>query len=156
MSTDHMSPCEFAEWMQREHGTLVALTKHLKEHIAAMPEANVEKWFGGLRAGFDRLQVHLKRHFEAQESGGYGQAVLDQRPSLAPKIEAAKHEHGELLSIAAGILRDIDVVKPKDRQLIADRVARIQRFMAVAAEHEQRENTLALFASNQDIGTGFG
>jgi hypothetical protein len=36
--------------------------------------------------------------------------------------------------------------------LVADACARLQRFMAVVGQHEQRESMIVLFAFNQDLG----
>jgi hypothetical protein len=41
---------------------------------------------------------------------------------------------------------------PDNRLLIADIGVRIQRFMAVVAEHEQREVMITMYVFSQDIG----
>jgi len=152
MDKQRRSGDDFAEWMRQEHEALQALTRALREHIALMPEAGLGKWLEALRAGFARLEAHLERNFAAQESDGYLDHLLEVRPSLAPQVESIRHEHDEIMSMSRRLAADLKTAGPDDRLLVADACARVQRFMAVAGQHEQRENMITLFAFNQDIG----
>lgn len=152
MAAEHMSPEELAEWMRREHDALQKLSKILRQHIAGMPEVNLADWLRGLLAGFERLRTHLERNFAAKEAGGYLNIVVEKRPTLSPQVESIRREHGEILRMAEGILRDMVQVQAENRLLLADMCARVQRFMAVVAQHDQRENMITLLVFNQDIG----
>ena len=152
MAAEHMSPEELAEWMRSEHEALQALNKVLRQHIAAMPEVNLDDWLRGLTAGFERLRTHLERNFAAKEADGYLNIVVEKRPTLSPQVEAIQREHGEILHMAEAILRDLAKTQPENRLLLADMSARVQRFMAVVAQHDQRENMITLLVFNQDIG----
>lgn len=151
---ESMSDNDLAAWMQTEHQTLVRLGKLLKEHIAVMPEGNLGGWLGSLREGFGRLAAHLERHFTAKEADGYLEHVIACQPTLARQVEQCRHEHVELARLAKRIEAELAETTPEDRVLVADAVARIQRFLAVVGAHEQRENMITLFAFNQDIGSG--
>lgn len=152
MTAEHMSPEELAEWMRHEHEALQSLNKILRQHIAGMPEVNLGDWLRGLQAGFERLRTHLERNFAAKESGGYLSIVVEKRPTLSPQVESIRREHGEILRMAEGILRDLEEVKPETRLLLGDVCARVQRFMAIVAQHDQRENMITLLVFNQDFG----
>ena len=154
MGTESMSDDELAAWMQAEHQATKTLTKVIREHIAIMPESNHDKWLDGLRAAFARLTAHLQRNFKAQESGGYLKFIIEQRPTLTNEVERIRSEHTELLRMADRIRVDLAEATTADRLLIADASARIQRFIAVVAQHDQRENMLTLFVFSQDIGSG--
>jgi hemerythrin-like domain-containing protein len=153
MAKEQMSPEELAEWMHREHEALIELNKILRKHIALMPEVNLDDWLHGLKTGFDRLRTHLERNFAAKEAGGYLSIVIEQRPTLAAQVESIRREHGEILRMAERILRDMENLAPEYRLLVGDISARVQRFMAVVNQHDQRENMITLLVYNQDIGT---
>jgi hemerythrin-like domain-containing protein len=145
---------ELGRKMQEEHKALFQLTQVLKEHIAASPAAGAgREWLDGLVAGFERLHQHVKRTIKMKAEDGYLETILKERPTLAKQVEGIKAEHPQLLRMADAIRNDLMDVKPQDHLLIADACARIQRYMAVVGQHEQRESMVVLFAFNQDLGT---
>ncbi len=144
---------EVALRLQEEHKALVQLNQMLKEHIAAMPGVNLKSWLDGLRVGFDRLHSHINRCIEMKVKDGYLETILKERPTLAQQVEAIKAEHGQLLRMAESIRNDLAAARPEDRLLVGDACARVQRYMAVVGQHEQKENMMVLFAFNQDLGS---
>jgi len=140
--------------MQAERNTLVALSNVLKEHLAVIPEANVGTWLGGVRVAFGRLKKHLESNFVAQEEGGYLEQVIERRPTLAAQLEQCRHEHGELLRLAERVDGELSETSPDDRLLLREVTERIQRYLALAADHDRRENIITLAVFNQDIGSG--
>ncbi len=154
MNPPSHSSSQFAEWMQSEHRLLRQLGKLLREHIVAMPESNRGDWLSGLRAAFDRLAAHLQQNFTAQETGGYLNPVLEGRPTLWREVESLRAEHPQLLHIARRIQQDLADAQPEQTVLLGDLTARVQRFIAVVDQHEQRENMITLVATSQDIGAG--
>ncbi|MFQ5806902.1 MAG: hemerythrin domain-containing protein [Phycisphaerae bacterium] len=153
MGTERMSPGEVAKWMRDEHQALIDLNKVLRQHIAARPEINLADWLRGLKVALERLRMHLERHFAAKEEDGYLSAVVEQRPTLSTQVEHIRREHDEILQLAEHILRDLSEVLPENRLLLADICARVQRFMAVVADHDQREIMITMYVFSQDIGT---
>lgn len=143
---------ELGRRMQVEHKALHELTQMLKEHIAATPGANSAQWLDGLKTAFDRLHAHVKRTISIKEEDGYLDIILGQRPTLAKQVASIKAENGQLLRMAQSIRDDLTETRTEDRMLVADACARIQRYMAVVGQHEQRENMIVLFAFNQDLG----
>ncbi len=143
---------ELALRMQREHEAFLQLTQVLREHIAGMPAAASDAWLGGLRAGFDRLHAHIHRTIELKTRDGYLDAILRVRPTLARQVASIQKEHGQLLRLVDDIQKDLAQIRAEEHVLVADICARILRFMAVVGQHEQRENMIALFAFNQDLG----
>jgi hemerythrin-like domain-containing protein len=138
--------------MREERETLIELNKILRQHIAAKPDVNLDEWLRGMRIGFERLQKHLERHFAAKEEDGYLSMVIEQRPTLSGQVEQMRNEHGEILHMGEQILRDLSELEPKNRLLLADACARIQRFIAVVADHDQREIMITMYVFSQDIG----
>lgn len=138
--------------LQHEHQALMQLSQVLKEHIAAMPSVNIGAWLDGLRTAFDRLHAHIQRCIEMKEKDGYLETILRERPTLASQVQSLCSEHGQLLRMADGIRNDLAATRPEDRLLVADACARVQRFMAIVAGHEQRENMIVMFVFNQDLG----
>ncbi len=151
-ATDSMSPSELAAWAREQHESLVALTKVIKQHIAAMPETVAAEWLHGLRTAFDRLRVHLERDFETQESGGYMKNLLELRPWMSNEIDRLQSEHSQILRMADRIKTDLAQTQASDRLLIGDICARTSRFMSVVSQHEQRENTFTLLVFNEELG----
>jgi hemerythrin-like domain-containing protein len=144
---------ELGRRMQEEHKALHQLTQVLKEHIASTAGGSSAQWLDGLRTAFERLFAHVKRTIEIKEKDGYLEAILKERPTLTKQVEAIKAENGQLVQMARRIQEDLADVKPDQRMLVADACARIQRYLAVVGQHEQRENMIVLFAFNQDLGS---
>jgi len=144
---------ELGRRMQDEHKALHQLTQVLKEHIATTPSTDSGQWLDGLRAAFDRLYAHVKKTITIKEQDGYLESILKERPTLTKQVEAIKAENGQLLKMAEGICNDLADVTTAQRLLVADACARIQRYMAVVGQHEQRENMIVLFAFNQELGS---
>ncbi len=144
---------EVGQRLQEEHKALRQLTQMLKEHIAAMSGTSTGQWLDGLRTGFDRLHAHVTRTFAMKEEDDYLAAILRERPTLAKQVEAIKAENPQLQRMADGIRAELADLSSEERLLVADVCARIQRYLAVVAQHEQRENMIVLFAFNQDLGS---
>ncbi len=138
--------------LQEEHKALQQLSRVLKQHIANQPSANMGPWIEGLRAAFDRLHVHIERGIEMKTKDGYLVTILNERPTLARQVESVQHEHGQLLRMSQGLRNDLAAIRPEDNLLVVDACTRVQRFMTVVAQHEQRENMIVMFAFNQDLG----
>ena len=152
MGKEDASPGELSQWMRKERETLIELNKILRQHIAAKPDVNLDEWLRGMRVGFERLQKHLERHFAAKEADGYLSMVIEQRPTLSGQVEQMRGEHDEILQLGEQIVRDLAEVQPENRVLLADACARIQRFMAIVADHDQREIMITMYVFSQDIG----
>jgi hypothetical protein len=138
--------------MQEQHQALVALNRVLKEHIVGQPGVECKDWLHGLREGFKRLRSHLKANFDVKRDGGYLSHVTEVRPTLSKQVDKIKHEHEEILRMAGWIVDELEQVECTDRLLIADACARIQRFMAIVSQHDQREAMITMLVFNQDIG----
>lgn len=154
MGTDGMNPGELAKWMQEERDAFRTLTKVIKQHVAAIPDSNLGEWLHGLRSAFDRLEAHLKRNFDAQETGGYMQNLLELRPTMSREVDRLKHEHHELQHMSDRIRADLSETRAEDRLLVGDACARVLRFVAIVGQHEQRENTITLLVFNEELGAG--
>jgi hemerythrin-like domain-containing protein len=138
--------------LQEEHKNLMQLTQVLKEHIAVISSSKRGPWLDGLRAAFDRLFAHIERCVAMKEKDGYLEVILKVRPALSTQVEAIKSEHGQMLKMGAAIRDELRTMRPEDNMLVGDACARVQRFMAVVDQHDQRENMIVLFALNQDLG----
>ncbi len=144
---------DLGQRLQEEHKALVQLSQLLKEHIAAMPDVSIGGWLDGLRTAFERLHAHIQRTITMKEKDGYLETILKERPTLASQVESLKCEHAQLLRMGDGIRNDLAATRPEDRLLVADSCARVQRFIAIVGQHEQRENMIVMFAFNQDLGS---
>jgi hypothetical protein len=138
--------------MQAEHKACMELCQALREHIAATTGAPEATWLDGLRAEFTRLLTYIQQTIALKVKDGYLEAILRERPTLARQVESIKSEHKQLLCLGESIRNDLAEVRTQDRLLVADACARVLRFVAVLAQHEQRENMIVLFAFNQDLG----
>lgn len=74
--------------------------------------------------------------------------------SSAQFAEWLQSEHPQLLYMARRIHQDLADVQPAQALLLADLSARVQRFIAVIDQHDQRENMITLVVTSQDIGAG--
>ncbi|RMF75629.1 MAG: hypothetical protein D6744_13195 [Planctomycetota bacterium] len=154
MSDKNQQAGERAKWLQAEFEAISELSKVLRLHIAHMPSTNIAEWLGGLKLAYNRLHEHLDRFFADQREGGYLDDILEERPRLERDVTRLRHEQAELSRIADSIQRDLDETGPDDRALIADVCARIQRFMAIVANHAKCEAMLTQLVFNLDLGAG--
>ncbi len=154
MSAKEPRPSDLAEWMKSEHQALTELSGVIRKHCALLPETDAGAWLSGLVAAFERLRAHLHRHFAAQESGGYMRMVTENRPTLSREVERLLGEHAQLSLMADRLAKDLAEARPEHRLVTADLSARVQRFIAVVGQHDQRENMITLFVASQDIGVG--
>ena len=144
---------ELGHRLQDEHKALLQLSQMLNTHIAALPGGDTVQWLGGLRVAYDRLYTHVERCITMKEKDGYLGTILRDHPTLARQVEAIRGEHSQLLRMGDNLRKELAAIRPADRVLIDDICARVQRFMAVVTQHEQRENMIVLFAFNQDLGS---
>ena len=144
---------ELATRLQEEHAALHELGAVLRQHIAATPSIDSGKWLDGLRTAFDRLHSHIRRCIEMKVKDGYLETILNERPTLAKQVNAIKAEHSQLIKMADAIRNDLAATTPDERLLVADACARVQRYVAIVSQHEQRENMIVMFAFNQDLGS---
>ena len=138
--------------LQEEYKALIQLSRVMKEHIAAQPGGNLTEWLRGLRVAYDRLYAHIERSFDMKARDGYLETILKEQPALGRQVESIKNETTQILRMGAGIRADLETLAPSDNVLVTETCARVQRFMTVVAQHEQRENMIVMFAFNQDIG----
>jgi hypothetical protein len=153
MTTEKPS-VELAGWAQSEHRALAALFNLVRGHLGRAHERPTAEWLSGLRAAMERFETHLRQNFATQESGGYLEALLHQSPALARQSERIRTEHAQLLRLAGQIRRDLAEVRPDTPLLALDAVQRVGRLLDAVAQHEQRENLIALIVFNQEIGGG--
>ena len=136
----------------RQHTALLELSRVIREHIVKQPGVSSPDWLHGLREAVKRLKSHLAMNYDVKGSGGYLAHVLEVRPTLSKQVERIRHEHSEILRMIDWIDNELNQITPEDRLLIGDACARVQRFMAVVAQHDQREAMLTMLVFNQDIG----
>lgn len=138
--------------LQEEHKALLQLSQVLREHIAAMPTTDQGPWLSGLRVAFDRLHVHVERCIAMKTKNGYLETILRERPALTRQVEAVKREHGQILRLGEEIRASLQAIKSDENLLVVEACARVQRYMSIVTQHEQKENMIVLFAFNQDMG----
>ena len=81
----------------------------------------------------------LPHHFALEEEGGYFADVLAVAPALAPRAEALRAHHHQLVPLVDGLLRDIEHTLPPDLEAFAARVADV---IVQIESHEAGENAL--------------
>lgn len=143
----------FAKRLQDEHAAQSRLMHLVREHAARLPGAADGAWVEQLKAGFDRLYAHVARTISMKEQDGYLESILKIKPTLARQVADARAENGQLLRLADSIRRDLSQLQPVDKLLVRDACDRLQRFADHLAQHEQRENMLALVAFNTELGS---
>lgn len=154
MTAQKRDPTELAAWLREERRVLSELSKLIRGHVAQVAEKPPERWLPELNAAFRRLCAHLRTDFESQEHNGFFEELVLQRPGIERQVQRLRHEHDELLRLGEWLQRDISETRPDDRLVIADLCARVSRYLAIVAQHEQCEATLTLAVFNEDLGTG--
>ena len=154
MTAEKRDPAELAAWLREERRILNELSKLIRGHVAQVAEKPPQRWLAELDVAFRRLCAHLRADFQSQENNGFFEELVLQRPGVERQIRQLRHEHDELLRLGEWIQRDIGQTRPDDRLIIADLCARVSRYLAIIAQHEQCEATLTLAVFNEDLGTG--
>jgi hypothetical protein len=138
--------------LQEEHRALLKLCQVVKAHIASQPQVDLGTWLDGLRVAFERLHAHVERCLDMKARDGYLATILQERPTFARRVAAIQAEQGQLLRMSESIRQDLAATKADEGLVVADLCARVERFITVVGQHEQRESLIVLFAFNQDIG----
>jgi hemerythrin-like domain-containing protein len=148
-----MSPREIAQWMREEHAVVQDLTQRLRDRVAIIPRTGLKPWMAETCAQLDRFRVHLRKHFDLEETDGYLEAVLRESPRLASQVDRLRHEHDEITRILDWIQQEAGTVTDQDAILIEDCRCRAQNLLRYIKDHEEREDLIVMSVFTNDLGS---
>lgn len=149
-----MKPRDIAEWTSEEHARVQEQMYLLRKKLAVPPLAGRAAWLPELRECFQELTVHLNRHMELEETGGYMREITAVRPALEREVSTLAHEHIELRQLMSEMDDALAGLKPDDELLIRHAIARIGMFLAYVEQHKKQEEHLIMAVFTDDIGVG--
>jgi hemerythrin-like domain-containing protein len=148
-----MTSREIAQWMREEHAVVEELADQIGARIAAVPRAGLGPWIAETAAHLGDFHVHLRRHFDLEQEGGYLEAVIDRSPALTPDVDRLRHEHDEIDRLLTSIHQDLTAATDQDRIIVEDCCCRVQNLLRYLRDHEEREDLMVVSAFNSDLGT---
>lgn len=112
------------------------------------------RWAAGLARHLVDLHDKLVIHFRHEEQDGFFEAIVDQAPSFAKRVDALSGEHGTILDgvrdLMNATLRYSEGKEPVDPHLRT----RITTVLDQLGEHEFAETELMQRVEYRDIGVG--
>jgi hemerythrin-like domain-containing protein len=147
-----MDSDDLTTWMLEEHTKVAELAAHLRQRVASAPRGDPARWIAELRREFDEFFLHMARHLELEEAGGYLAQVVELRPTLAQAVEIIRHEHEELSQIFREVQEAVHELGPADVLLLRDCCKRIEYLLTWLERHEEHENHVVVYAFTQDFG----
>jgi hypothetical protein len=136
-----------------EHRTLEYVKQALRVTLHwDLDSVGADRKLSSVRFIAESLQRHLARLMELEESGGYMQAVVDEKPHLADQIVRLRADHEAFRTV-------LDALMPAsfDGDGLADDAltpygASLLKFLDRLDEHDRRETNLIQIAFCEDDG----
>jgi len=143
----------FADRIRAENERVIELADALRRRVAVVPRNNLAVWIRETQGQFEKFRAHKIKHMALEEGDGYMASVLEQRPTLAPQVDALKHEHAELVRIMDGVHKAVGDLMPNDKLSVRDCCDRVRNLLSYVEHHENAENMLVTFVFTHDVGT---
>lgn len=136
-----------------EHRTLEYVKQALRVTLQwDVDSVGPERKLSSVRFIAESLQRHLARLMELEESGGYMQAVVEEKPHLADQIVRLRADHEafrrELAAMSPHIWDD-GVLADDELRQVGDSLL---KFLGQLDEHDRRETNLIQIAFCEDDG----
>lgn len=147
-----MAEQTIADWLRSEHEQVNVLSDRLRECIAVVPRVGVESWIVDTRSCFEHLRAHFLHHIALEEHKGYLNCVLEQRPTLEPRVQRLAHEHRELIQLLDNLHRSLADLTQDDHLLVRDSCHRIRDLLQFIDHHQEKENNLVQLVFTEDLG----
>ena len=148
-----MEEQDLASRIPKEHEHVSDLADQLRERVSIVARKCTESWIRDTIDQFQDFRAHVQKHMELEESQGHMAAVVEQRPSLAPRIDRLLQEHRDLTQLLDDLYILCGDLMPDRRLLLRDFCYRVQNILSYIEHHEDEENDLIGLVFNEDIGT---
>jgi hypothetical protein len=125
--------------IERQHRQLRGVMKRIRGLLGERAGQRVD-----LAAETRSLANELRAHFEAEESGGYLDVVLEKRPGWSRRVDGLREQHREILQELA------DLARRPAAQIAEQLGPALDRVQA----HDTEECDLVQRAVIEDIGSG--
>jgi len=138
----------FLNDLVREHQHMHKLTQTLRDKLT---QGGMGGWTetAALEAGsaLEQLRKYSLEHFEHEEDDGCFEDAVAIKPTCAPRIDALRREHAEILSALERFQKgaDLDDNRPEYWRLFA---GQIEELLKQLADHERHEARLIAEAFN--------
>ncbi len=144
---DHpTSARRFAQQTSQEHRALEDRLRHL-EHQAQQ----VQHTSGQLLQALEQLASFVRKHFEAEQRGGYFAQVVLHAPWLQGRVEELHAQHEQLLKQLENISSQVDQAV---RHGLLPLLEQLAQWTDQIIKHEHAENRLLQEAFLQDTAEG--
>jgi len=115
-------------------------------------EVGFHRKLSSVRFTAQSLQRHIERMMCLEEDGGYMDAVRQEKPDFAAKVQALEQEHGEIRRLMAQVMPQLEGDSPHDPDRLNDACESLERLLATLDSHDQRETDLLLEVFSSDVG----
>ncbi len=98
------------------------------------------------------LRLHLLKHFDLEEEGGFMQELLEQTPEMGGKINTLKLEHTKIVTNLDAILTLLRDMQYKSEPVLLQIKQHVSRLINDIRRHEEAESELIQLAYCQEYG----
>lgn len=144
---------DIAKQVEQEHA---CLKRDLADIKRDMMKAVKGEAFGEWRLEFmwrlRDFRVHLLKHFDLEEEGGFMAEILSEAPEAMGQVEKLETEHQEIITTLDGILADMKKLERNDEEKLEKIRTRVLELVSTVHAHEAAENELILTMSYQEYG----
>lgn len=139
-----------------------ALVEHrILQHVKAalrlsldwkVSEVGLDRKLSSVRFTAQSLVRHLERMMSLEEDGGYMDAVRQEKPNWATKVETLEREHGDLRRLLAAVMPTLEGDAARDPDRFTEICESLESLLARLDSHGQQETDLLQEVFMDDIG----
>lgn len=115
-------------------------------------EVGFDRKLSSVRFTAQSLERHIERMMCLEEDGGYMDAVREEKPDFAARVEALEQEHGEIRRLLALVMPQLEGEAAHDPDHLTEICQSLERLLATLDSHEQKETALLLEVFTSDVG----
>ena len=144
---------DIAKQVEQEHACLKRDLADINEDAmqALRPETFTE-WRLEFMWRLRDFRVHLLKHFDLEEEGGFMAEILSDAPEARTQVDKLEAEHHEIIRTLDGILAKMKELEPRDEQTLQEIRTEVANLVSTIHAHEAAENELILTVSYQEYG----
>lgn len=98
------------------------------------------------------FRLHLLKHFDLEEEGGFMNEILAEAPESAGKVAKLEQEHQQIVSDLDGVLSSLKELELRNDEKLQDVRRRVSQLISAIRNHEAAENDLIQVAYCQEYG----
>ncbi len=144
---------EIARQVEEEHEAIKRAMDDIRDAIASDdPSSNFPQWHLDFIWRLRDFRLHLLRHFDLEEEGGFMSDIVARAPETSAKVAELENEHEDIVDYLDTILKTLKKVETWDELREHDVDESISALLDLIRKHEATENQLIQKAYCREYG----